>query len=227
MKVFLNLLNNIDMFKHFSLKELENLFTFDSYRIQKYCKNSIVYVQNEECANLDIILRGVVTVQKIDSNGNALTVSDFKTADVLGGNLLFSKKNRYPMTMVSKTDSLILHIKKDLIFKLCQTNVNFLEAFLGLLSDTTIILTDRIKSLTMKTIRQSIIEFLLFEYYSQKSTIIKLSMSKKDLAETIGIQRTSLSRELNKMRKDGLVEYDANAITINDVELLKELHINT
>ena len=227
MKDFLNLLKNMDLFKHFSCEELENLFTSDSYKIKKYCKSSIIYVQNEECTSLDIILKGTIVVQKIDSNGNVLTVSDFSTNDILGGNLLFSKKNRYPMTMVSKNDSIVLHIKKDLILQLCQTNTNFLEAFLELLSDTTLVLTERIKSLTMKTVRQSIAEFLLFEYYSHKSKIIKLNISKKDLAEKIGIQRTSLSRELNKMRKDGFIEYDSKSITINDVEILKELHINT
>jgi DNA-binding transcriptional regulator LsrR (DeoR family) len=51
-------------------------------------------------------------------------------------------------------------------------------------------------------------------------------MSKKDLAEKLGIQRSSLSRELNKMRNDGLIEFDANYIFIKNVELMKTLHTN-
>jgi len=52
-------------------------------------------------------------------------------------------------------------------------------------------------------------------------------MSKKALAEKIGIQRSSLSRELNKMRKDGLIDFNSKYITINDVELLKKLHMDS
>jgi Mn-dependent DtxR family transcriptional regulator len=44
-------------------------------------------------------------------------------------------------------------------------------------------------------------------------------MSKKEMAERFGIQRPSLSRELNKMRKDGLLEYDAKTITIKDLNM--------
>jgi DNA-binding transcriptional regulator LsrR (DeoR family) len=39
-------------------------------------------------------------------------------------------------------------------------------------------------------------------------------MTKKALADKIGVQRTSLSRELSKMKKDGLIECDSESITI-------------
>jgi DNA-binding transcriptional regulator LsrR (DeoR family) len=52
------------------------------------------------------------------------------------------------------------------------------------------------------------------EKRSQGSKIIKLNLTKKALAEKIGVQRTSLSRELSKMKKDGLILFDTNYITI-------------
>ncbi|WP_346898573.1 helix-turn-helix domain-containing protein [Clostridium sp. UBA7503] len=58
----------------------------------------------------------------------------------------------------------------------------------------------------------------MYESYIQKSNVIKLKVTKKDLAEKFGVQRSSLSRELNKMRKDGLIEYDAYSITIINLE---------
>jgi len=102
-----------------------------------------------------------------------------------------------------------------------------LKWFLQSASDKTLILMGKIKTLALKTIRQCIIEFLLYEYHVQKSTTIKLDMTKKELAEKIGVQRPSLSRELNKMRKDGLIIYDSKQITITDVDLLNKLHIDS
>ncbi|HPE16011.1 MAG TPA: helix-turn-helix domain-containing protein, partial [Oscillospiraceae bacterium] len=40
------------------------------------------------------------------------------------------------------------------------------------------------------------------------------SMTKKALAERIGVQRTSLSRELAKMRDDGLIKFDIDSIEL-------------
>jgi CRP-like cAMP-binding protein len=218
MLTYLSLLKSIDLFKDLSFEDLNNLLTKDLYEIKNYTKNAIIHFQNEKCTRLDIILKGTILVQDIDSKGNALTISDFKACDVLGENLLFSHKNFYPMTVIAKTDAIILHIKKDLIIKLCQINVVFLKNFLQSISDKTLILTDKIKSLSMKTIRQCIIDYLIFESFSQSSNTIKLQCTKKELAENFGIQRPSLSRELNKMRKDGFIEYDAHSITIIDIE---------
>lgn len=218
MLTYLPLLKKIDLFKDLSFEDLSHLLTKDLYEIKNYKKNAIIYFQNEKCTRFDIILKGTILVQDIDSRGNALTISDFNVGDVLGGNLLFSQKNFYPMTIIAKTDAIILHIKKDLIIKLCQINVVFLNNFLQSISDKTLILTDKIKSLSMKTIRQCIIDFLIYESFYQSSNTIKLQYTKKELAEKFGIQRPSLSRELNKMRKDGLIEYDAHSITIIDIE---------
>lgn len=218
---FIHILEHVDLFKELSLQDIKNLLDKGSYDIKTYKKNSVIYFQNEKCTTFDIVLKGIVSVQGFDDKGNYISISDFSIGDVIGGNLLFSRKNFYPMMVLSKTEVTILHINKDLILKLCQSDTAFLIKFLQSLSDKTLILTDKIKTLSLKSIRQCIIDFLLYEKYVQKSNTIKLTLTKKQLAEKFGVQRTSLSRELNKMRKDRLIEYDAYSITILNEKALK------
>jgi len=215
------------LFGCFGASEIDDLFANDQYKIKRYTKNSVVYLQNERCKSLDIILEGEVFVQKIDAEGNTLTIYNFVSGDVIGENLLFSNRNNYPMTIIAKYNSTILHVKKELILRLCQENIEFLNNFLQSISDKTLILTDRINALTLKSIRQSIAEFLIQEYNLQKNLKIKLSMTKKELAEKMGIQRPSLSRELNKMRRDGLITFDSKYITINNIEQLSKIHVES
>lgn len=181
-------------------------------------------MQNEICKTMDVILEGIISIQKIDSEGNVLSIKDFTNGDVIGENLLFSVNNKYPMTILAKSDAIILQINKDLILKLCQSNECFLLSFLQSLSSKALILSDKIMSLSMKTLRQCIADFLLFEYYAQENTKIKLNVTKKDLAEKIGVQRSSLSRELSNMKKDGLIDYNAKYIFIMDIDKLNKLH---
>ncbi len=103
---------------------------------------------------------------------------------------------------------------------LCQNNQDFLRAFLGLLSDKTLYVSGILHNLAHKSIRDMIITFLKTEYIRQKSSVIKLSITKQELSEKFGVQRPSLSRELKKMCNDGLVEYDAKSITIRDLNIV-------
>ncbi len=169
---------------------------------------------------MDIILEGKVSIQKIDEEGNILRVAVFSSGEILGANLLFSSSNSYPMFVVSESKTIILQAGRDLILKLSRNNTAFTAGLLTVVSNKTRILTEKIDTISFKTIRQRIIDFLKYEHYIQKSREIKLNDTKKDLAERMGIQRTSLSRELNKMRKEGLIEFTSRTITLKNVRAL-------
>lgn len=210
---FIDYLLSISLFKEFDKKDL-TLTLNDKYLLQNYGRNEIIYLQNEKAFTMDIILDGDVAVQSIDENGNILSIVSLSQGDMLGGNLIFSNKNEYPMTLISKNNTTLLRMEKDIILELCQNNKGFLEDFLEVLSDKALFLTTKIHSLAMKTIREKLMDFLIFESNRQKSKKIKLSLSKKELAEKFGVERPSLQRELKKMRDEGLIDYDARSIEL-------------
>lgn len=214
MKKNMELMGQIDLMKSITPQEIESYLIERSCKITQYRKNNIVHFVGEVCSKLEIILSGKVVIERIDESGNLMTIAEFLGGDVLGGNLMFSKNPYYPMTVTAKEATLILEINKDRLFRLFSDNHEFLSSYLEYVSDHTVILGDRIKHYVNRTIRESIISYLNFEAKKQNSSIIKLSMTKKALAERIGVQRTSLSRELAKMREDGLIEFNSVSITL-------------
>ena len=211
---YLELIRQIDLIKSIEPQEIDLYLTEGSCKITQYGKNNIVHFVGEVCSKLEVILSGKVVIERIDESGNLMTIAEFFNGDVLGGNLMFSKNPYYPMTVTAKEATLILEINKDRLFSLFSDNHEFLKSYLEYVSDHTVILGDRIKHYVNRTIRESIISYLDYECKKQNSNIIKLSMTKKALAERIGVQRTSLSRELAKMREDGLIEFTPVSISL-------------
>ena len=214
MKKYLELMRQFDLIKSIKPEEIESYLSEGSCNITEYGKNNIVHFVGEFCSKLEIILSGKVVIERIDESGNLMTIADFYGGDVLGGNLMFSKNPYYPMTVTAKDATFILEINKTRLFQLFSDNHDFLKSYLEYVSDHTVILGDRIKHYVNRTIRESIISYLDYERKKQNSNIIKLSMTKMALAERIGVQRTSLSRELAKMRDDGLIKFDIDSIEL-------------
>lgn len=185
-----------------------------SFTIRRYGKNSIVHCSGDSCSNLELILSGKVVVDRIDESGSIMTIAEFLKDEFLGGNILFSRNPFYPMTITAKTPTVILEISKERLLTLFSENHEFLKYYLEFVSDHAAILGEKIKHTVNRTIRESLLSYLENEKRSQGSKIIKLNLTKKALAEKIGVQRTSLSRELSKMKKDGLILFDAHSITI-------------
>lgn len=198
------------LLRSLSADEIKTCLTEGSFKTTVYGKNNIVHFDGELCSKLEIILSGRVVVERIDESGNLMTVAEFLSDDILGGNLLFSKNPHYPMTITAKQPSAILEINRDRLFQLFSDNHVFLKSYLEFVSDHATILGDRIKHYVNRTIRESVISFLNYERKKQKSNIIILNISKKALAEKIGVQRTSLSRELAKMRDEGLINFNSD-----------------
>ena len=85
-------------------------------------------------------------------------------------------------------------------------------------------LNKSIERLSYNSIRQKISNYILDEYNKQNSHLININMTKQKLAETLGIPRPSLSRELINMKDIGIIDYYKDTIKILDLDqLLKVL----
>ena len=188
---------------------------------QNYKKNEVIHFEDDLCDQVEIIINGEVAVERIGISGDLMTANIFTINQIIGANLIFSSYNHYPMTVTALKQTRVLIIKKAILFSLCKDYPEFLLGFVQIISDLSVQIGTKMKNRVSRTIRDSIITYLNKQYESQNSTTIKMDMKKKSLAEQFGISRTSLSRELKKMKDDNLIDYDLNSITILDLSLLK------
>lgn len=207
-------MKEVELLNSISLHEFKAYLAEGSFKINEYGKNNIIHFSGDICSKLEIILAGSVVIERIDEAGSLMAIAEFFSGEVLGGNLMFSKNPHYPMTVTANKPSIILEIHEHRLFQLFSDNHKFLRSYLEYAADHTVILGDRIKHYVNTTIRESIISYLEYERKKQNSNTVKLNMTKKALAERIGVQRTSLSRELAKMREDGLLNFDAYSIEL-------------
>ena len=219
---YLKLLENNEFFIGLKLNEIEEILDSVQYSIEKYSKGSIIANEEDECNSIGLILEGLVEIQRIYPSGNTIIVKRLKSGDVFGEALVFSKKSTYPATVISAMDSKILFINKNEILRLCLREEKILENFISLLSDKVFMLNNKVKSLAFKSVREKVINFILGLHKNQQNDLLKLKNSKEDIALHLGIPRPSLSRELIKLREDGLIEFDRVSIKILDLEALED-----
>ena len=222
MSVLSDNLKRCILFKDMKCEDLSNFLNMSNYTIKKYPKGSVVVIESNKCEELGILLEGLLEAQALYPSGKLLTLSRLKPVETFGEAILFSKMNKFPATIGAIKDSNIMFIKKENLVN-CLTNCHkFVENFLELLSNKLLILNKKVKILSLENIRKKIGNFLMEEYNKQGSNTIKVSLSRKEMAEHMGIQRPSLSRELIKMRKEGIIEFDKKVIVIKDMEALSK-----
>lgn len=192
------------------------------YCIKSYTKGEIIASEDDKCNNLGLIIDGTIEIQRIYSSGKYIVLKRLSTSEVFGEVIVFSKKNTYPATVVAVTNCSIFFIKKEDIVTLCAKQQKLLNNFMSLLSNKVLMLNRKIKSISLKSVKHKVINFILEQRKVQKSDKIKLKVNKEQIASMLGIPRPSLSRELMNLRDMEYIEFDRNTIIILKVEELEE-----
>ncbi len=211
------------LFNNFDDNSLENILKKCNSHIESFSKGESIAIEGDSIKSLGIILEGSIEVQKLFPSGRFLTMSKLSSGDIFGEVIIFSKRTTYPATLTSVTKSKVLFIEKNDILHLCSEEDIFLKAFMGLLSNKILMLNKKVTLLSHQSIREKIANLLISLYSEQNSSTITLNQSKKEIAESFGIPRPSLSREFIKMKDEGILDFDKNKVTIIDIELLENI----
>ncbi|WP_195987367.1 Crp/Fnr family transcriptional regulator [Clostridium sp. D53t1_180928_C8] len=201
---------------------IRNVLKEIKYYIKTYSKGEIIAHEDDECRSLSLVLFGTVEIQRLYSNGKYIVLSRLLEGEVFGEALVFSKSKTYPATVIALNECKVLFINKEDVLKICSYEEKVLENFISLLSDKVFILNSKIKSISFKSLRQKVINYILNEIKEQKSNSIILNNTKEEIASLLGIPRPSLSRELISLRDLGYIEFDRKIIRVLDVESLEE-----
>jgi len=199
-------------------KLFENIVVdFDKIDILEFPTNYTILHESEPSNTIGIVLEGQVLVKAYSMGGNNFTLNTIGIGEIYGDILLFcSKHEAFPGSLVTLGTTKIALIQSKVFRTMLFQDPLLLKNFLGLLSDKACEMNYKSKMLSQDSVRDKILYYLFHQKRIQKSNTIKLQTTKEELANQLFIQRPSLSRELAKMKVDGLIEYNRNSIIIKN-----------
>ncbi len=182
-----------------------------------YPKGHIIGLQGDRCVTLDLIQQGSVALENIDEEGRLFIAQILNPGEMCGPTLLFGSSNIYPMQVVAHTQVTLLRLSKEAVLSLCEQDEGVLLALLRVISDRAHQLGTTVNRLSTLTLRESLLAHLSLLSTRQQTLSVILPTSKKELAEYLGFARTSVSRELAALEKEGVLTVDGRTIELHDV----------
>lgn len=190
--------------------------------VKSYKKGQFIFTKGEKPEYMFILLKGSLTVFSDDINGKRELLAFFKEAGVLFAEVyLYLKKQTYHFSAVAEEDVKLLVISRD-FFKNAMDDKEIgnqiMENYLNILSEKLYFFNEKIRILSAFSLRQKLARYILG--HSDKLSF-ELDFNREDLADYLGTTRPSVSRELNKMQEEGLLEINRSKVKILKLEELK------
>ncbi len=224
MKCFLASLKKCTFFRKRSSEAILELLRDLKVTPLEFGPGDIIAAQGEPAEHLGIVLQGMVQVQKLFPEGEAVTMAHLSEGQTFGEAVLFAKEQYYPGSILpASSRCIVLMIPRGELVRLFQRDEQILTRFIENISNRVVMLAERIEILSLSSIRQKLLYFLAKEVKEQGSYSVKLPFTKRRLSEHLGIPRPSLSRELQRMQEEGILVFDRTHIRIQKPGALQHL----
>lgn len=216
MKDIVRIIKDNVLFYQMEEAEIEHALYCCKAQTNSYVKNQKIFSQEDPPKSLYILISGSVIVCRDSLNGKRYIVTTINEKEMFGEVYVFLEEETYPYYALATSDSKVLEIPKDFFIHEYKKDSNvqdlLIKNMLKILAKKAFYLNNKVQLLSHGSLRQKIAKYLL--ECVDETMYVKLNMNREEFADYLSVARPSLSRELNKMQKDGLIEVKKDIIRV-------------
>lgn len=202
----------------------EHITEIEKIAVDKhYNKGEVIFYDGDEGIGFYLLISGSVNVYKLSAEGKEQILHIVKEGDTIGAVPVFSGKS-FPANARAISASHLLFFDKRKFIQLITDKPNLIMNILALLSARLREFTLQVENLSLKEIPGRLASYLLYLSQEQENTdLVKLNISKVQLANLLGTGPESLSRALGNMKTKKIIEEEDSQIRLINRPLLAEL----
>lgn len=189
-----------------------------SYHISTYKRGEPIALEQEHMRHIGIVLRGTVDMVKEDLWGNKTMLVRVKEQDVFGESFACGSDTLSTVTFLAVEEAEIMFIPFNKVMHTCTMACAFhhrlVENMVRLIADKNKELMRKVEVVSKKNLREKILAYLSLQAQLHESRYFEIPLGRVELADYLCADRSALTRELGKMREEGLIDYDKNMFRI-------------
>lgn len=213
-----NFLRQTPVFSDLSEGELDKIIPLVMKR--KLRKNTVIFHENDAASAFYLVKTGRIKVYKVSRDGREQVLSILGDGQIFGDVPTFDG-GPYPATAATMIDSEIYLINRDDFNDMVRRNPEIALKIIKALGGRLRQALELVRDLSFKQVPHRLAGLLLklgdeYGEATEAGVLINLSLSRQDLADIVGTSRETVTRELKKMERSGLLDIDRRLITITD-----------
>ena len=186
-----------------------------------YSKGEMIFRMGEKISRTALLLKGQAHVEWYDYWGKRHIINAILPGDILGETYA-ATKGIPNVNVAADEDSVLLFLDLSSLLHMCSTACPFharlIDNLFAFLAKRNITLWEKLTYITQPTLRDKILSYLSSESIRQHSAYFDIPFDRQQLADFLSADRSALSNELSKLKKEGLIDFEKNHFHL----LLKE-----
>ena len=213
----------IPLFQGLDREEINEVLQKFHGLIKHFPKSDYIYLAGDCVENLCVVLEGTVQMIKEDIWGEKSIIANLGVGSVFAENFLGQLGDRSSVSYFVASDSEVLMLPLGRTLFDSDTSSKASQRLIcnivSILADNNTRLIEKTEILCKKTLRSKILAYLEQEARNHGCRSFTIPFNRTDLANYLDADRSALTRELARMKEEGLIDF-----TKNSFELLTPAH---
>lgn len=219
MEEYYPILMSTSLFRGISLQGLEELLQCFRPQVKTFHKGEILLLFGYESHDIGIILEGQADGIKNTPDGAEVLITHLGPGDIFG-DVLSGSSLKSPVTILARTDCKAVFFPYQKIIHPCHSlhysHNQLMQNLVATISEKYFALNRRVDLLILKSLRAKLCTWLLDEAARQGKDTFSITLNRAGLADYLNCERSALSRELNRMQNEGLIELYKSSFKLLD-----------
>ena len=197
------------------LKKSDYMDAFEQLKVsgRSYQPGETVFFEGDLIDKFCIVREGSVRSEKTYLNGEVHIVDMFDEGSVFGLAVAASRSRVTAIDYISNEASTVVFVSMHSIQK-NRFSKELQKALTYMLADSNIKMRNKIEILAEKGLRDRVMMYLHVLQAKSGTNTVTVRMSREQLAQYLCVNRSALSNELSKMKKDGIIDFKGSSFTI-------------
>lgn len=218
MKEYIPILKRTQIFAGGGNDEIASMLLCLDARLHHYKKGEYVLREGEHLSDLMILVNGCLHIQKDDYWGNRSILEQIGEGEMFGEAYVAPESGPLLNDVAAAEDSSVISLNAKRIITTCSSACRFhtmvVQNLFFSISEKNKKLVRKISHMSKRSIREKLISYLSEEATRQNSSSFVIPFNRQQLADFLFVDRSAMSNELSKMRKEGLLEFERNCFKL-------------
>lgn len=181
---------------------------------KEFSKGSFLCRQGEKAEKIGIVLEGSVHIIKEDFWGNRRVIGQVSPGDLFGEVYACLPEEEMEVSVVAAEEVKVLFLSFQKVLSPCSHNCRFhtklISNLLSVMAEKNLSLTRKIEHMGKRTTKEKLLSYLSAESLRQGSVRFSIPFNRQQLADYLAVDRSAMSAELGKLKREGVLDYHKN-----------------
>ena len=214
MKKYIEILKKCPLFDNIEQESLLRMLVCLDAKVESFDKKYTIFAEGSPAKYIGIVLSGSAQIIRIDYYGNRSILSDIRPSEVFAEAFACAEVPALPVSVIADEPCEVMLINCNHILHTCANSCGFHQQLIfNLMKDLaakTLMFHQRIEVTSKRSTREKLMTYLLLQAKKAASDRFDIPFDRQELADYLEVDRSGLSAEISKLRREGVIDCNKN-----------------